>query len=438
MKLKSKKVDFFEENSPFEIHDFQGWDFDCESYELNDLKRVFADDLFFLLETEKKLDNFSYFKPSFCGIIEQFILNDEVKNAEDELFIVLKEIQDFHDFGIEIVNLLYLKIRVLFLEEKNLPEIYETIRRILEIFDQNLTEDHLIYPIFYSLLAESFYLRKDLRNSMYLWKSSLLSYNRIYQDKNPILAKIQENLARVYSENGDFDWELRSYDLALDLYEEEKFENKRKFFEIAWKIVGIYKKKGGIVETIKYGLNCIEVLETEAKAYIEELIGCYLMVIEGTYSLMDYNTGRLMIDNCANLLGEIEEKQYNNYKKLLDWVMEGYLREANKEKGLFLSEISGNMKEIIIKEQANYKNDKKYLELSYLQALNAIIEESKLFTKFTQMIPNHMDFLFNFSEKLKSPLFFQKYRQNLENLNPNELRNSLIFLEKLLVLNLNY
>jgi hypothetical protein len=273
---------------------------------------------------------------------------------------------------------------------------------------------------------------------MYLWKSSLLSYNRIYQDKNPILAKIQENLARVYSENGDFDWELRSYDLALDLYEEEKFENKRKFFEIAWKIVGIYKKKGGIVETIKYGLNCIEVLETEAKAYIEELIGCYLMVIEGTYSLMDYNTGRLMIDNCANLLGEIEEKQYNNYKKLLDWVMEGYLREANKEKGLFLSEISGNMKEIIIKEQANYKNDKKYLELSYLQALNAIIEESKLFTKFTQMIPNHMDFLFNFSEKLKSPLFFQKYRQNLENLNPNELRNSLIFLEKLLVLNLNY
>lgn len=432
LKMKQKDIGFFEEDLPFDIKDFLGLEAEIESYELLPLKDRYENDCLFQLETEKRMGNFDYLRPSFCHIIDGFIEFGKINTASKELDSAFKEIKDIKSYNnIEIVHLLYLKIKILF-NNNQIDQTFEVFRQILEILKRSLKNNHPIFPIFYCLMAEHFLKVCDYNNALFLYKSSLFAFIRVFGKNAPILADVYCNLAKIYCQLGDFDEEYANYQSALFLYEICKFENKRYFYDISWKMSNLCKMKGLIKESIQFGLSCVEVLETDAKSFLEELIDCYLLIIEQTFNLNDFSSGILFCDDCSRLLNEMEKNSYNTYRKLFEWGLKAYFSRSSHDKQEFFKKIATKMQENLDKENELYKNDEKYMQMIILKALDALANETKLFEKFSQFISNHFENIFKNKDSINL-MNINNDRINDTGSKVQEIIHSLEILENLLI-----
>ena len=421
VKMKSKTVDFFEEISPFTIQDFDGWDVIVQSYELNSLKLLFAKDSLFILETEKQLGDFSYFGSVFCGIIEEFISNKDIKKAKNELTSAFNELGDSN--SVSLVNLLSLKLRVLIAENKNPTETHSTIRKVLSIFDQNLPKDHLIYPIFYNLLAEIYLQSNDPQTSLTLFNSSLLAYSRILSPTSPILAAVHKKMAIIHSVMGSHENEIKELEHAIEIIEPNRLDHRHLIYELEYRLTTLYKSLGRKVDTVKHGLRCVEALEGDAYSYKWELISCYLMVIEGTITLGDYATARMIIDNCALLLSTLDERPYMEFGKLLGWALEVGIWEQDANHKEHTKQVIEYIEKSLREEWGDGTKDENWGRMKAGKAMLNLTKESSLYEKFSLMVPHHLEVLWNNREDIEGKT--------------EEMKETMRFFENLLILNLN-
>ena len=429
VKMKQKDIVFFEEELPFEKNDFLEFETSVEGYDLAPLRDKFEENWLMLLEFEKKLGGFDYFSSSFCHIIDKFIENGEYKKASDELDNAFLEIGDVNNCGsVEIINLLYLKFKLLL--KKNLKnQALEVMKQILKILKKNLTDNHPIFAIFYSIMAHHFQLSLDDVNALYLFKTSLLAYKRIYGPKNPLLAGVYRNLARIYERMNDEEQEYQSYKSAFLLYESDKYEFKEEFFEVGWKLANMSKNKGNIAESVEYALECIEILEMNDQFCEENLLNSYLFAIEEIIHLKDCSSALVFIDKSAIFLEEMKKKSYNTYQKLIKYAFLAYILVISEEKQEFFKCLAFRMQEAINEENKHYQNDEEYMQLIEFQTLETLLNETKLYEKFSHFIPHQLDLLFSHKDQINSCELFQR---NLC-LESKELKNSLNTFEKLLV-----
>jgi len=429
VKIKQKEILFFEEELPFEKNDFLEFETDIEGYNLAPLRDKFEEKWLTHLEFEKRLGGFDYFSSSFYHIIDKFIENGEFKKASRELENAFQEIGDAKSCGsIEIINLLYLKIKLLFKRDLK-DQILEVMNKILEILKKNLTDNHPIFAIFYSIMAHHFQLSLDDVNALYLFKTSLLAYKRIYGQKNLLLAGVYKNLARIYERMNDKEQEYQTYKSAFLLYESDKYEFKDEFFEVGWKLANISKNKGNIAESVAYGLECIEILERNDKFGEENLLNSYLFVIEEILQLKDCSSALVFIDNCAIFLEETKKKSYHTFQKLIEYAFFAYILIISREKQEFFKSLAFKMQEIINEQNRQYQNDKEYMQLITFKNLEVLLNETKSHEKFSHFIPHQLDLLFSHKDQIDSSEFFQ-INSFLE---PKELKNSLNTFKKLLI-----
>ena len=430
--MKHKEIQFFELDLPFFLTDFLSFEAEIEGYELSPLKMKFEGDWVTLLEIEKRMGNFDYFCPNYCHIIDQFIETDEFIKASDELNHVFQEIGDIKNCdSIEIVNLLYLKIKLLF-KKQNLDQTFTIIREIIDIFKRNLIDDHPIMPVFYSLMAQHFLQSHDYNNALLLFKTSLIVYTRIYGKENTIIAGIYKNMAHIHYALGNEEAEYQAYKAAFSRYEGYKYDFQSDYCEVALKLANIKKNEGKFLESIEYGLSSIEVLEINPKLHSKQLIKTFLLVIEGSFTIKDYSSSLLFIDSCANLLDYLNDKAYEIYQKLLDYVFNMNIIALCEERRRITQELIEKLHKVIETENLQYKNDKEYLQLLSFRALDGLINESKMHEKFSQFIPYHIDFICKNSDHISSLESLSKNMKNNDN-ESSELTDSLKLFEKLVI-----
>lgn len=428
MKFK-KDLNIFEEVAPFQLKDFIGFKFSIESVDLLPLREMFSENLVFLSETEKRMECFEYCSASFCKIIDQYIENTKYKKASEEIELVLKKLRENECLiSVEIINVLYLKLKLHFKEKKN-KEIFETIKEILDILTAECSENHPVFSLFYCIFAKHFFLQGDYANSLVLLQSSLLAYQKIDGSDIIFLINIYEYMSYIYKRCSKPEEEFEIYNKIYLTYLPKKLIFQKEFCEMATKLAYFNFDKGNYSESIIFCLECIEILEINGRESFEKLIYCYLLVIKNSKKMKDLKLLVTFCDCSFRILNEINEKKHNlTYVYILECLLTTLFSELENEKKAFYNEFFKDMKKIVKDEGNKKENMEGFLQIEKVQALEFIINEAKLFEKFSTFLSHHLDFIFSTRKENNFNNDFVIQEKNLESRQSQKIFEKIVYL----------
>lgn len=254
------------------------------------------------------------------------------------------------------------------------------IDEILKRMRRKSKENHPVFMVFYTLIAQHFFFWGNFVNSLFLFKASLSVYHRIGCEEPNFLANIHLYLGRIYKESGDLCSEQNSLLRIYQIYMPIKLDYKQEYEEICRKLAFFYKFDKNFQESTRFSLESIEILEEKPIESSKKLIEMYLLVVDNCLKLDDFALGIVVSDQCFLILTEINQIQdFDTFQKIHEIHLKSYLKTLDPAS-----------KEALKKISLRLKNSTEKTDLRVSKTMEYLYQEVKKVSKFSVFFSYHL------------------------------------------------